>query len=433
MSALRHRITWPLLGGLAIVLVTTAAHDAPPYPLDGYEHTGIRRLRAYRMMIEGTMPGGYRLPPGAKLPAAAIRLRLAEVDETLDIGPNTPVDSQLQRGIDRIVATRDPSYRLAVLDITDPTKPRYAATRPREGYTPGSIGKLLVATAVFHQLKKRYPDDVAARARVLRDTRIVADRWVIPNSHAVPVVADDWSGVTHRGVRVGDEFSLWEWIDHALSPSSNAAGTMAWKHAMLMEAFGARYPVSVQEQEAFFRETPKRELATLAYRVIEEPLLEMGLDTAQLKLRTFFTNTAAGIVPGQASLVTPEQLVRWMVKLEQGKVVDRWSSLEIKKLMYFTRRRYRYAASPRLDSAAVFFKSGSLFRCKPEPDYQCVQYKGNLQNLMHSVAIIESPAGGERPRVYLVAMMSDVLKLNSAQVHQDIAGRVEQLIRSLDP
>lgn len=433
MRALPPRITWPLLGGMAILLVTTAARDAWPYPLDGYEYTGIRRLRAYRMMVDGSMPGGYRLPPGAKLPASAIRLRLVDVNDTLDIGPDTPVDRELELGLERIVATRDPSYRLAVLDITDPTRPRYAATRPREGYTPGSVGKLLVATAVFHQLEKRYPDDVVARARMLRDTRIVADRWVIPNSHAVPVVADDWSGVTHRGVRVGDEFSLWEWIDHALSPSSNAAGTMAWKHAMLMEAFGARYPVSRDDQEAFFRNTPKRELAALAYRVIEEPLLEIGLDTAQLKLRTFFTNTAAGIVPGEASLVTPEQLVRWMVKLEQGKVVDRWSSLEIKKLMYFTRRRYRYAASPRLDSAAVFFKSGSLFRCKPEAGYECVQYKGNLQNLMHSVAIIESPAGSDRPHVYLVAMMSDVLKVNSAQAHQEIAGRVEQLIRTLDP
>ena len=433
MSTLLFRIRWPLLGGIAVALIAAGARDAFPYPLDGYEYTGIRRLRAYRMMLDGTMPGGYRLPPGAKLPMSAVRLRLTDIGGALDVGPSTTVHPELQRGIERIVASRDPSYRLAVLDITDPGTPRYAATRPREGYTPGSVGKLLVATAVFHQLKKRFPDDVEARARVLRETRIVADRWVIPNSHAVPVVAADWSGVTHRGVRVGDEFSLWEWIDHALSPSSNAAGTMAWKHAMLMEAFGARYPVSTQEAEAFFRETSKSELGALAYRVIEEPLLEVGLDTAQLKLRSFFTNTAAGIVPGQASLVTPEQLIRWMVKLEQGRIVDRWSSLEIKKLMYFTRRRYRYAASSRLDSAAVFFKSGSLFRCKPEPGYQCVQYKGNLQNLMHSVAIIESPAGAERPRVYLVAMMSDVLKINSAQAHQEIAAQIEQLIRSLNP
>jgi hypothetical protein len=113
--------------------------------------------------------------------------------------------------------------------------------------------------------------------------------------------------------------------------------------------------------------------------------------------------------------------------------VDAWSSLEMKKLLYFTRRRYRYAAAPTLARAAVYFKSGSLFRCRPEPDYDCGQYRGNAENLMHSVAIVEAPAGAERPRVYLISMMSNVLKVNSAAEHAEIAGQIDRLVQGLHP
>ena len=111
--------------------------------------------------------------------------------------------------------------------------------------------------------------------------------------------------------------------------------------------------------------------------------------------------------------------------MEQGRQVDEWSSLEIKKLLYFVRPRYRYASAPALLNAAVFFKSGSLFECKPEAGFTCKQYMGNVTNLMHSVAVVES--GDKR---YLIAMMSNVLRLNSASEHQNIAGEIEKLIQS---
>ena len=103
--------------------------------------------------------------------------------------------------------------------------------------------------------------------------------------------------------------------------------------------------------------------------------------------------------------------------------MDAWSSLEMKRLMYFSRPRYRYASSPALDNAAVFFKSGSLFECTPEPGVKCLQYRGTKVNLMHSVAIVESG-----PKRYLVALMSNVLHLNSAVEHQTIATLIERLI-----
>jgi len=100
------------------------------------------------------------------------------------------------------------------------------------------------------------------------------------------------------------------------------------------------------------------------------------------------------------------------------------SSLELKKLMYFVRPRYRYASSPSLARSAVFFKSGSLFQCAPGT--KCGAYKGTAVNLMHSVAIVESIA-----KTYLVAMMSNVLGVNSAVEHQTIAGEIEKLMVSL--
>ncbi len=425
---------WVRCALLAAVLVAVpAAAWVASYPLDGYEATGIRRLRAYRMILDGQMPGNIVLPNGALLGRQDIRLRLKGVNDGLDVPAGMTVDPELQAGIERIVRRRHPSYRIAVLDVTDPARPRYATVHPDQGYIPGSVGKLLVMAGLFNELKKLYPNDIAARVRVLKETQVVADEFAMPNSHTVPVVAPDFSRVDHRAIRLGDTFSLWEWIDHAVSPSSNAAGAVVWKEALLLSEFGRAYPPTREQAAEFFRNTPKSELTARSARVLEEPLEAMGLDTELLRLRTYFTRGAGRVIPGGGSHATPRTLVRWLLKLEQGQVVDEWSSLEMKRLMYFTRRRYRYAASPALRDAAVYFKSGSLYRCAPEEGFQCGQYRGNVENLMHSVAIVESPAGAERQRVYLVSMMSNVLKLNSASEHLEIGTQIEQLIRTLHP
>jgi len=433
MTGKAFRLAAGLAMGAGAASVLAAAKAPGAYPLDGYDRTGIRRLRAYRMIMDGDMPGRLRLPPGARLPTAAIQLRMAGINEAYDIGPDTPRDPVLQAALERIVGRRDPSYRVALLDITDPVAPRYAAIRPDEGYIPGSVGKLLVMTGLFQELHDRFPGDTAGRIALLRQTMITADRFVLPNSHEVPVVRDDWGGVSHRSVRIGDTFSLWEWVDHMISPSSNAAGAMVWKHVMLLDALGAGYPPTADVEARYFAETPKPALTEASIRVLDGPVAAAGLDTARLHIRTFFTATGSRIVPGRSSLATPAQLVRWLLKLEQGKIVDRWSSMEMKRLLYFTRRRYRYAAATILESAAVFFKSGSLYRCRPEPDYRCGQYRGNAENLMHSVAIVESPREGGRPRVYLISMMSNILKNNSATEHAEIAAQIERTMREIHP
>lgn len=415
-----------------VSLLTVTCSSAFSYPLDGYDKTGMRRLLLYQLIQDGKVSGNFKLVPGALMSDSSVRLRLAGVNEDYDVTADASVHPELQAGLVKIVGGLDPSYRVAIVDISDPERPRYAGLRADQGYIPGSVGKLLVMTGLFHELARRFPDDVEERARLLKTTKIVADRFVVPNSHAVPIVDASLTSVSHRAIQVGDEFTLWEWVDHMASPSSNAAASMVWKHALLMRAFGASYPPSLEQEEHFFKETSKKDLVDLAVRVIEEPLVSLGIDLEQLHLRTFFTRTASQIIPGSGSHATPRQLVRWLVKLEQGKVIDAWSSLEMKKLMYFTRRRYRYAAAPALNDAAVYFKSGSLYRCVPEPDYECGQYRGNAMNLMHSVAIVESPANAASgQKVYLVSMMSNVLKVNSASEHATIAVRIERLVQSL--
>jgi hypothetical protein len=52
-----------------------------------------------------------------------------------------------------------------------------------------------------------------------------------------------------------------------------------------------------------------------------------------------------------------------------------------------------------------------------------VQYRGSKVNLMHSVAVIERGS-----KVYLVALMSNVLRLNSAVEHQTIATLIDRLM-----
>jgi hypothetical protein len=399
---------------------------APPlgtYPLDGGKSTGIRRLIGYRLADEGKIKGAFRLPPGAKLHSDQILLRLRGVSASFDITASTPRDPYLQAGVERIFGARDSSYAVALLDISDPRKPQYASLRGDDKKIPGSVGKLCVATGLFGGMAATWPD-IPDRQKVLHDTIVEADSFIFTDGKTVPIYNDGDAAVVSRTLRLGDRFNLWEWLDHMLSQSSNAAGSMVWKEAMLIRRFGARYPGSKAERDAFLTGTPKSELSTHALSALEAPLAASGIDTSRMRLGTFFTRNASKAIPGAASYACPNELLRWLVKLEQGRIVDEWSSLEIKKLLYFVRPRYRYASAPALAQAAVFFKSGSLFECKAEAGFNCKQYMGNVTNLMNSVAVVES---GEKR--YLVALMSNVLKVNSAEEHQAIAGEVERLIQ----
>lgn len=403
------------LKALALLLVVAVA--AAGYPLDAFRRTGIRRLEAYRLSVEGKVRNVRPVPKGGQLREADVRLRLLGQEVSLN-----QKDPALQRGLERIFARRDASYGVALLDITDPSRPRYAAVRENFKQLPGSVGKILVASAVLDATARVYPQ-IADRERFLRETIRPADEFILTDGKTAPFWEPGAAAVTNRALREGDRFSLWEWLDHMMSQSSNAAGSLLWKEALLLRVFGVKYPPSSDSERVLLSETSRAELGRLSLETIEAPFASAGLDSAQLRQGTMFTRRASTRIPGTASYATPLGLLTWLVRMEQGRLTDEWSSLELKKLLYFSRARYRYAASPALNNAAVYFKSGSFYQCKPEEGFQCRQYRGNVTNIMNSVAVVER-AG----RVYLVALMSNVLKINSAGEHMAIAGEIERLI-----
>ena len=196
---------------------------------------------------------------------------------------------------------------------------------------------------------------------------------------------------------------------------------------MLLNHFGEAYPQSLDASQQFFNETPSKTLGELYTASFDGALTRNGLDTEAMRQGSFFTRTGKAKVPGTTSYATSRELMKFTLLLEQGKIVDEFSSREIKRLLYVTERRIRYASSPALRDAAVYFKSGSLYKCEEEEGFTCKKYMGNKLNLMNSLAVVESPAGDSR-LFYMVTLLSNVLRKNSAVDHQTLATRIHELI-----
>lgn len=392
------------------------------YPYDGYEYTGIRRLARLKLVIEGSLKGTKPVS-GSLMSIADIKLNLVNPrGDSLDVLP--PVNVDLQKQIEALFPNRDESYSLALLEITPGKPKRFAERQMERHFMPGSVGKLAIAAGLFSELQRLFPESVEKRHELLKNRKITADKWIEYDSHEVPVFDNETLSFSSRAIRAGDVFTLYEWVDHMLSASANAAASTVWKELILMRAFGKSYPPSYQEEVDYFSKTPKGQLSSMAISIVNDPLRQIGIDENDWRLGSFFTNVGQRIVPGGGSYGSPRGLLKYLVALERGQIVDRWSSLEIKRLMYMTARRIRYASSPAIQSAAVYFKSGSQYRCKEEPDFKCGKYMGNVENYMNSVAIVEQPDGP----TYLVALMSNVLRKNSAVEHQSIATFIDRIL-----
>jgi len=409
---------------LAAALLLFCAGQAGAYPIDGYAETGIGRLEGFRLANEGKLAGN-RLQPGALLDTAQVHLRLQQYPDFRVPAP----DPGLTRRIVALLGAEAKHYSVSVLDLSDPDHPVYAEHNADTRRNPGSVGKLMVALAVFQALADIYPDDVAARTRVLKNAQVTADDFIRTDHHVVPFWMPEINRVPRRPLREGDTANLWTYLDWMLSASSNAAASTVIEQLLLLRHFGADYPVSAERKAAFLRETGRKALGELLLDSLLTPVTRNGLDVENLRQGSFFTSEGKRRAVGTNSICTTRELLRYLLRLEQGRLVDAWSSLQIKRLIYITQRRIRYASSPALNDAAVYFKSGSLYRCKPEEGYVCKKYQGNRDNLMNSVAIVESPAG--KPRMYyMVALTSNVLKQNSAVEHQSFATRLHRLLQS---
>ena len=398
------------------------------YPLDGYAESGIRRVEGARLAVEGVITG-TKQPPGALKPLAEVDLRLLD-HRDLDLpSPDPAFTAQIVR----LLGSEADRYGVAALDLSNPAKPRYAEHRGEVRQNVGSVGKLVVGLAVFQALADIWPDDIDRRTRVLRDTMVTADSFILTDHHKVRLFDVENRKLNKRPLQEGDQGTLWEYLDWMLSASSNAAASMCMREAMLLRHYGKDYPPPQAEIERFFNETPKQELTELFVRTFFEPVTRNGLDLELLRQGSFFTHTGKRRVPGGGnSYGTARELMKYLLRMEQGRLVDIYSSREIKRLLYMTEWRIRYASSPALRNSAVYFKSGSLYKCKPEPDFKCGKYMGNVRNYMNSVAIVETDSDGWQLD-YMVTLISNVLRKNSAVEHQTLATRIHRLIEKEHP
>ena len=407
-------------GILSITLIWAAVGWS--YPLDGYPYTGILRLEGFRLAQQGKVRG-IKVPMGARLNSDQVDLRLRDrQDFTIP-----PIDPDFTDAVQAYLGEDANNYALAVLDLSDPDNPKYAEHNGAQRSNVGSVGKLLVALAVFQALADIYPDDIERRLDILRSSLITADEFIQSDHHNVPLWNLGGAQISYRPIRIGERASLWTYLDWMLSASSNAAASVVIKELMLLSHFRNQYPADEARSRDVFRRTSKEELKALLFRALLDPITRNGLNLDNLRQGSFFTWKGKQLVPGTTSYATPRELMRLLLKMEQGKLVDDFSSREIKRLIYMTQGRIRYASAPALYDAAVYFKSGSLYKCKPEPDFKCGKYEGNVVNRLASVAIVESPASDRRYQ-YMVVVMSNVLRKNSAVAHQTLATRIHRLI-----
>lgn len=404
---------------LAVIAMGAVCPPALAYPLDGYEHTGIRRLEHTRTL---QAQRGV-LPAGATLPGAAVR------PSGIDATQLPPADPEWSRQLARLLGDDAGDYGIALIDLSDPRDLRYAAHRPDLRANVGSVGKLLVLLAWLHKLADWYPDDIDARERVLRETRIVADRYIEYDEHKVPIHTVGAGPARWRPLRPGDEGSLWEYLDWMLSASSNAAASMVMQQLGAAELFGPAFAAGPETAAQRLAEVAAAQRGEAMVAAMLRPLPAVGLDPARIRQGSLFTHRGKQLMPGLSSYATPRDLVQLLALIEAGRFVDAWSSGEAKRLLYLTQKRIRYASHPVLNPAAVYFKSGSLYMCQPEPGFVCGKYRGNKVNRLASVVLVEDPAGAPRLR-YAVAVMSNVLRKNSAVAHQTLALRIHRLIEA---
>ena len=411
---------------LAFVFIASAFTTATIYPIDGYEYTGIKRLKRLERIKNGEIKDNTVIPPGAMKSMMDIQLNLlTNVEDS--VGYFLKANEKFQKEINGLFGSLSKNYSISVLDITNLDSIRYAEKNPLAGYQPGSVGKIAVLVALFEQLANIYPDSYEDRVALLKSKHVKSGVWGLTDTHTVPIYDVEKNVLVKRQVIASDIFSLFEWADHMMSVSNNGAASIVWREALLMAAFGDNYPALTEEEALnYFKTTPKKELTDLGNDVVNLPLRKLGITSDEWRLGSFFTggaNTYVGDKGGSTG--TTRGLMKFLVQMEQGKVVDTKSSLEMKRLMYMTDRRIRYAQSPSLKEAAVYFKSGSLYKCDRSKGEACGKYMGNVTNYMNSVAIVEHTDN----TCYMVVLMSNVLRKNSASDHMALASSIDKIIR----
>src|SRR4030042_1729624 len=167
--------------GILLLSLSDSAAGAWAYPLDGYPVTGIPRLEGYRLAQEGTVRGP-RQPRGAMLPLDHGDLRLSQGQDFILPAP----DPAFVAALKSYLGEEADRYGVAVLDLSDMERPRYGELHGDYRANPGSVGKLMVALALFPVLADIYPKDIEARISILRNTLVEAGDFIYTDAHPVP-------------------------------------------------------------------------------------------------------------------------------------------------------------------------------------------------------------------------------------------------------
>lgn len=386
------------------------------YPIDGYRTTKIARL-LYLQKLKGSSEKFTKIPLGAQHGLDYVELNLRN-QKHKDIDALLNQNEELEAKIKSVLPKGN--YSIAVLDMTDAGNIKYAAINENKGYQPGSVGKLVVLNAFFTNLKKIYPNSWDKRVDLLVNKKVDSRYWGVGDHHTIPVYDIEKDKLSKRKVVASDEFSLYEWLDHMVSVSNNGAASIVYRETVLMSVFGKDYPDLTSEQaEDYFKSIKRDSLRNLSHSIINDPLRDLGITKDEWRLGGPFTRNASGkLGRKEGSQATPKGLMKFLIKLEQGNIVDKESSLEMKRLIYLTDRRIRYAYSPKLKEAAVYYKSGSYYSGGGG------KYMGTNFNYMNSVIIVEHPNGIK----YAVCLETNVLGKNSANDHYYLAGKIDGIL-----
>lgn len=408
---------------LALTLPIFPTGPAGAWPLDGYPDTGIRRLEYDRLVVAGEFQGTAP-PVGARLPTSAIDLRLTGLAD-LDLPTPDPAFTDEIKGL---LGVNADVYALAVLDLSDLDDITYAEWRGDYHQNVGSVGKLVAVLGLLQALADTWPEDTGQRWEVMKQTPVIADSFSQSDHHTVRFYDPDSRTTHRRSIAIDDEASLFEYLDWTVSVSSNSAAAMVMREAMLLRELGQDYPPDNEAIPGILDGLGSSGRTTLFQETFWAPMARNGIDLADFRQGSFFTRGGKARVNGGGdSYATVRALALYALRMEQGRLVDEWSSRQLKRLLYLTERRIRYASSPKLRDAAVWFKSGSLYGCKEEPGFDCGAYRGNVRNYMNSLAIVEQEVDGQRIH-YISALISNKLRENAAVAHQNLGGAVHELI-----
>ncbi len=397
--------------------------DLGAYPLDSFDETGIARLDGYFKLLR-TPSSRNLLSAGSLLSVQELQLAKPDI-----VSPRLAQDPALENFLMSLRARYGSAFSMAVLDISEAGQERYASLGGSRSFVPGSVGKVMVTLCLLDALQRLYPNSPESRERLLRDRMITATDYVLGDSHDVPFWDSRNEEVFYRPLEPGDRANLWTYLDWMMSASSNAAASMVMREVILMNLLGPSYSASHPATGEEISRLSAGRRGELVRRSFVDPIRRAGLDPSRLVQTSFFTKAARAHFQSLGSTATVDSLIELLLRVERGTLIDEFSSLEIKKLLYLTQRRTRYADSRELDSSAVYMKSGSFYSCSYEPGYECRKYEGNRRNLLNAAVIVEFPVE-ERNVHYLVALSTNILRENSEQIHKEVAAALHEYLVS---